>query len=127
MKCPLIGLITLLFAPLLCYAQQISVEPIPHAPPAIFPGGIQVIIFNRTSEAQQLRVRPKGGNWILVKIPVRNGRNLRCEGCTGSLEVQLPDDDVGLPDLTPGIAYEIRQGRKPGEIVVQPVNGPRLR
>jgi hypothetical protein len=115
-----LGLLGWLLPALPLQAQQITVEPVGKAPPAGIPGGIQVEVYNRTPEAQQLRVRPPGGNWILVTIPPNGGRNLRCIGCTGSLEARLPGNEGVAVPLSPGIEYEVHHGNTPGEIFVQP-------
>jgi hypothetical protein len=116
----MLGLLVARIATAPAHAQQITVEPVGKAPPAVVPGGIQVDIYNQTAETQQLRVRPPGGNWILVTIPPNGGRNLRCKGCVGDLEAMLVGNRAQGVALSPGIEYEVQQGNTAGEVLLQP-------
>jgi hypothetical protein len=116
----MLGLFALLIFTMPIHAQQLIVEPVGKAPPALVPGGTQVAIYNQTAETQQLRVRPPGGNWILVTIPPNGGRNLRCMGCIGGLEAVLAGNRAQAVALSPGIDYEFQHSNTPGEVLVQP-------
>lgn len=117
-----IGLLATLAAAVQALGQEIIADPVGKAPPATMPGGgIQVDVYNRTRQNQQLRVRAPGGNWYLLDIPPHGGRNLRCATCRRHFEATLPDDDASML-LSPGTEYEIRREGQ-GQVLLLPRGG----